>query len=309
VKHFYHFGVYSSGHKYVFKPKVRMKTFVTFIVLLCSVSSGLAQQLINRQDRQVGDPTAHIEHNINFSQSSKLGVPFSAQDKTFEITLEQPNIELGLKDYGTIAGHIKNLTLDPVKLIFKRVQSRETNFSKGWTTSVCFGDLCYPATVDSLTPEQAYTLPAGGEAELKLNITTPPDHDDSILVHVLVVAVGSLDDDTVGLWMSAVAKGKGSVDYNNGIKRSRIHAIFPSPLVSGSFINVNVKSVGDLAYKYSIYEPFGREVAYGSSQRKLILGDNMLGIGSLEGLGSGSYLLKVNFSDGSNDAYPFTVIR
>ena len=82
-----------------------MKTLVAFIVLLVGVSSSFAQLagsgLINRVDRQVGEPAARITHEVT-------SVPASAQQKSFEITIEKPSLKLGRLDYGTISGHLKN---------------------------------------------------------------------------------------------------------------------------------------------------------------------------------------------------------
>jgi hypothetical protein len=128
-------------------------------------------------------------------------------------------------------------------------------------------------------------------------------------VNVLLTNVSGTLDDTIGLWVSAVYRGEASVATDNQVKRSTIRSIYPSPLLSGNSINVSVESLREASYRYSIYDPFGREVAFGTSQRRLFSGTNQFNISSLEGLNSGSYLLKLSFSDGTSDAYPFTVLR
>jgi len=288
-----------------------MKTFISFVVLLvaCSVyAQEPSRTLINRIDRQTGEKTERIVHQVRSNP-----VPANTPEKTFAIVLSEPRLNLGLNDYGNITGVIKNLTSDTVRLIFKRKQNRETQMDFetgwGWSTSVCFGETCLPANTDSLSPEKAFKLPGDAETEFKLSITTRLQSDDSILVHMLIAAVGGSEGDTVGFWLSAVSQEPASVTTGIHPKRSSIRAVFPSPLISGTSINVRAECVRDVGYRYSIYDPFGREVAFGTSQRKLISGDNIFSISSLEGLGSGSYLLRLNFSDGSSDAYPFTVVR
>jgi hypothetical protein len=89
----------------------------------------------------------------------------------------------------------------------------------------------------------------------------------------------------------------------------KISSVYPSPLVSGSSIKAKVYSPQSTTYSYSIFDAVGREVAYGSTRHRLLIGDNTLEISSLEGLPAGSYLLRVNFQGGGSDAYPFQVIR
>lgn len=291
-----------------------MKTFVYLTVLLVAAYSGFAQdRIINRIDRQTGEKSVRIEHRIdNYARvclDSKVAQPANAQSASFEISMDKPNLSLKYVDYGSISGHIKNLTSQPLKLVFFREQTRQTNFDSGWTTSVCFGDLCYPAETDFLPANQAYTLTSNGQAEFKLNITSNLSFDDSILIHVVIAAVGSSEEDTVGLWMSVKATDKAAVSTQATMRRSTIQAVYPSPLISGTSVNVQIAALRELGYRYTIVDPFGREVAFGTSQRKLTVGDNVVSISSLEGLVSGSYLLKVNFSDGTSDAYPFTVVR
>lgn len=285
-----------------------MKTFVTFIVLLAIASSGFAQDrtLINRVDRQTGEPAARIHHQVT-------SVPASGQQKSFSILMDEPRIEVGKMDYQSIHGTLTNLSSDSVRLVFVRNQDRENVIdildSPGWSTGICFGNLCYLNSVSSIPPEQAFVLEPGGTTEFKLAVSTNLKEDDSINVHVLLTDVSGTPDDTIGLWMTAVYRADASVAAGRQVKRSTIRSIYPSPLLNGSSINVSVESAREASYRYSIYDPFGREVAFGTSQRRLASGINQFHISSLEGLNSGSYLLKLSFSDGSSDAYPFTVIR
>lgn len=294
-----------------------MKAIITFILVFLTASLVSAQRenvLINRIDEQSTQSVVRIIHqvqnaktyfNVCLDQRVKVAQPAGAQEKTFDITMSQPRIEMGLNGYGSVTGHMKNLTLDPVKLIFKRVQV----IPAGWTTSVCFGDLCYPDFIDTIPPTSAYILEANAEAEFKLNVTSAPDIEDSVVTYVCVSAVGSSEDDSVGLWMVAVSKAQKAVDRVSGSSRTSIRSVFPSPLVSGNSINVNVEAAREVGYRYSIYDQFAREVAFGTSHRKLMSGNNNFNISSLEGLASGTYLLKLNFTDGSSDTYSFTVLR
>ena len=292
-----------------------MKTFVFFLVLLvASYSSAQERNLINRVDLQSAEQASRIEHRVysRVCLDSKVAVPASAETKTFSIMLDESTVDLkkfSFGYYGSIIGVITNYTTDTVRLIFNREQTRETDEVAGWSTSVCFGDICHTASVSSVPPENAFKLPPSGQAEFRLNVTSLVKNDDSILVHILVSAVGSTAEDTVGLWMSAIAKDPASVSEDQATRRSRIRAVYPSPLIIGNQINVRIDAARDLGYRYSIFDQFAREVAFGTSQRKLAAGDNTIGINSLEGLNSGSYVLKVSFSDGSTDAYPFAIVR
>lgn len=310
MKHFCHFRVYSFGRNVLFIRTMVMKTLATFLVLLAIAGSSFAQfdnsrTLINRVDRQVAEPS-RIEHRVT-------SVAASGQKKTFSIVMDEPRIEIGSENYGSITGLLTNTSSDSIRLIFHRQQNRDNKNDiledTGWSTGVCFGTTCYLNSVSSIPPEQAFVLGPGGTTEFKLAVSTNLEYDDSIVVSVLLTDVSGTSDDTIGLWMSAVYRVEGSVSIENQVRRSTIRSVFPSPLMSGSSINVNVESVLESAYRYSIYDPFGREVAFGTSQRRLLAGMNQLSISSLEGLNSGSYLLKLSFSDGSSDAYPFTVLR
>jgi hypothetical protein len=292
-----------------------MKTFVTFALLLVTASFGFGQSLINRLDPQIGEKPSRIEHRVTRENSAfrvcldraKTPQPQAAEERSIAVTLLTPDVTIGEENYANVAIGIQNITALPIKVVFERSQQ----IPEGWTTSVCDPNECHSSELDILPPEKAYTIKAGEHVDYHLSISPmPTSFPDTARVYLLFKVIESTEVDTAGVFLMASTLPQGAVRGSGTMSlRPSVRAIYPSPLISGHTINVSVQTTKEVGYKYSIVDPFGREVAFGTSQRKLMAGDNLFGISSLEGLTSGSYLLKLNFSDGSSDTYPFSVVR
>ena len=109
-----------------------------------------------------------------------------------------------------------------------------------------------------------------------------------------------------------VLNGQDAVQDNKpkqAVTNPKIVAIYPTPLVQGSSIKVKVSSPRESNLSYSIYDALGRVVALGVTRQHIGIGDNTVSISTLDGLVNGSYLLKLNFGDGSSDTHFFQVLR
>ena len=137
-------------------------------------------------------------------------------------------------------------------------------------------------------------------------------HFDSVVDYIRFTALSGDPGDTVSFILKGVINmPEGVSDQQNKSLSShpKIKAVYPSPLVSGNEIKVKISSPRENSLSYSIYDGIGRVVALGVPRQRLNLGDNTIGINSLEGLTAGSYMLKLSFGDGSSDTYFFQVMR
>lgn len=208
----------------------------------------------------------------------------------------------------SIKAHLVNHTDSTLKLVFRRWQTLPND---SWFTNVCFGDLCYIHFVDSLPwgSIEYYEFPGNSEAEFKLLINAPEDANDSMSAYIRIQAINTTDEDSVGFFLSAKAMPQSSVGTSNVKTTFKIQSVYPSPLVSGSSLKVKLTAPENAGYSYAIFDNLGREAAFGLSSHELMTGENTVEITSLDGLVTGSYLLRVKFNGGGTDAIPFQVIR
>lgn len=306
-----------------------MKTILLFLLLAVFATASFAQEpildmdvRINRFDKQDGQRWQHeisssvtavssIRNNgmILFDKerpvqtSANHGATFSftfTTDQSITFTPGQPG--------NSIKAHLVNHTDSTLKLVFRRWQTLPNS---SWFTNVCFGDLCYIDFVDSLPwgSIEYYEFPAKAEAEFKLLINAPEGANDSMSAYIRIQAINTTDEDSVGFFLVAKAKPLESVGASNAKTSFKIQSVYPSPLVSGSSLRVKLTSPESAGYSYMVFDNLGREAAFGSTRQQLMIGENTVEITSLDGLVTGSYLLRVKFNGGSSDAIPFQVIR
>jgi hypothetical protein len=306
-----------------------MKTLLSLLLLAICVSGSFAQVmigtnetptsiLVNRLDSQTGQRWEHVVSSsigatgatntpVLFDKERNLQTPAN-HDESFSIHFPSQVIEFKSGTIGNIKAHLVNNTDDTLHLVFRRWQSLP---NESWNSSVCFGDLCYIYLVDSLpwSTIPYYEFLPHAEAEFKLAVYAPKGADDSMGAYIRIQALNTPDQDTVGFFVAAKATPQSSVGQSDTKLNFKIQSIYPSPLVSGSALKVKLTAPENAGYSYTVFDNLGREVAFGSTRQQLLIGDNTVEISSLEGLVTGSYLLRIKFNGGGSDAIPFQVIR
>jgi hypothetical protein len=285
-----------------------MKKLLIIILLLvpsilsAQESSAQERSLINRTDGQTG---ARIQTT---TRSDKY--PLLQQSvNSFKITFPKTTIPIDSGKITELIGKIDLLGNDSVQINFHRTH---LHLPDGWTTSICFGSSCYATTTDSLIG--GFTFNKAFNSTFTLDFLCPrgATQIDSIIDYITLNNENGVPGDTVSFILKGIFSPQASVqDAQTKASTSspKIKAIYPSPLVSGNEIKVKITSPGERSLSYSIYDAVGRIVALGVTRQRLNLGDNTIGIGSLEGLMTGSYMLKLSFGDGSSDTYFFQVMR
>jgi hypothetical protein len=159
---------------------VSMKIF-TLLVVLFAASTTIAQTaspvrihttVATTQARE----TMHLDsrHNMRLNQATGAELPF-----TIVVDSLQSNVNDG-KQHAYL-GTITNRSEDTLQVFFRRQQDAPC----GWTSSVCFGSLCFPATQDN-----AVTLLAPGQS-LALTLDINPalsEHSDTSHVYITLGA-------------------------------------------------------------------------------------------------------------------------
>src|SRR4051812_22479824 len=84
--------------------------------------------------------TMHIEsrHNMRVNHAAAGELPFV-------VTIDSLLADVSDGKQHAYLGSISNLSHDSLQIFFRRQQNQPC----GWTSSICFGTLCYPATQDS----------------------------------------------------------------------------------------------------------------------------------------------------------------
>lgn len=299
-----------------------MKTILSFLLLAIFAMASTAQEvrIINRVDKQSDQRWKHevsssvtaagaIDNStfVLFDKERNLQTP-TGLTGAYSITFNEQNIEFTSGTSGNIKGHLVNHTDSTLRLVFHRWQSLPND---EWNSSVCFGDACYIYFVDSLPwgNIEYYEFPAKAEAEFKLTVYAPDGANDSMTAYIQIQAINTTSDDSIGFFLGAKAIPLESVGTSQIRPNFKIQSIYPSPLVSGSSIKVKLTSPQSAGYSYAIFDNLGREVAFGSTRHQLMIGENTVEISSLDGLLTGSYLLRIKFNGGGSDAIPFQVIR
>lgn len=301
-----------------------MKSIYSFLLAVLFAATTFAQgvsvpdYLINRVDAQNGE---RWQHSVNFTigASTAPSTPVlldkvrpaqkpAQQNNSFSISFPSQTIEFTGGGVGNVKAHLINTTDSTIRLVFRRWQTLP---NEEWNSSVCFGDACYIYFVDSLPwgNIEFYEFPARAEAEFKLAVFAPEGANDSMSAYIRIQAINTTDDDSIGFFLVAKAIPLESISGSNTKTNFKIESVYPSPLVSGSSLKVKLSAPQNAGYTYAIFDNLGREVAYGSTRQHLLVGDNTVEITSLEGLVTGSYLLRVKFNGGGSDAIPFQVIR
>jgi len=123
---------------------VSMKT-LALLVLLFAANFSYAQTHTNARihtiavTTQAGE-TMHLEsrHNMRVHHAAAGEFPF-------EVTVDTLLADVSDGKQHAYLGSISNLSHDSLQIFFRRQQAVPC----GWTSSVCFGSLCFPATQDS----------------------------------------------------------------------------------------------------------------------------------------------------------------
>ncbi|HEY6171553.1 MAG TPA: T9SS type A sorting domain-containing protein [Candidatus Kapabacteria bacterium] len=299
-----------------------MKTLFSLLLLAVFATASLAQDIrvINRVDKQSDQRWNHeVSSSVMATGATDNSTPVpldkerslqtpANSDLSFSIHFPSQVIEFDAGTIGNIKAHLVNNTDDTLHLVFRRWQT----LPNGWNSSVCFGDLCYLYFVDSLPwgGLEYYEFPPRAEAEFKLAVSAPDGASDSMAAYIQIQAINTNNEDSVGFFLAAKAHVPlAAVGTSDPKPNFNIQSVYPSPLVSGSSLKVKLTAPDNAGYSYTIFDNLGREVAFGSTRQQLMVGENTVEISSLDGLLTGSYLLRIKFNGGGSDAIPFQVIR
>jgi hypothetical protein len=292
-----------------------MKKLVLSVLLLFPVLS-MAQEsrvygerlLINRSDIIQIDQKVPKTGNSNIWSTKPLIQ--TAPSKSFKVVLSDTSADVVAGRETILHGTFINNTDSVIKLIFKRTH---LTIDSNWTSSICL-NTCYLPTTDSITEDQAYAMPKGinnDQFQFHIFRFAQDFGQDSVVDYIKLIALTGDPGDTISFIMKGVLN-TGEAVRNKKSQSTfgpRIKAVYPSPLVEGNTIKVNVSSSKETGLSYSIFDAVGRTVGFGSTRQRINIGDNTISIGSLDGLNNGSYMLKFNFGDGSTDTHFFQVMR
>lgn len=280
-----------------------MKKLIVFVLALAPalLNAQTGSRLVNRIDQQIN--SGGTWHLLRMNPQAA---------KSFNLTIASTIINFDPGVTAPLEGSITNLTAKSVQIIFHRTHLHLP--SQDWSSSVCFGQNCFAAFVDSTPASGAYSLDPGVKGSFTMNFNSQDSLPiDSIVDYIRFTALSGDPGDTLSFILKGVLNpqhsGVQDQKTKSSISNPKIKAIYPSPLVLGDAIKVKITSPREGALSYSIYDGVGRVVALGVTRQHLNLGDNTISIASLDGLANGSYMLKLNFADGSSDTRFFQVMR
>ncbi len=295
-----------------FAPVIDMKRFVVVLLMFLPLLKISAQVfvapdvvLVNRIDAQYGNATKPFDAIVAQSPTQSTQSVSSLQVKITQTRLDFADADGG----GEFLGSIKNISTEIIRFNFFRKQFLPT---PNWSSTICL-NVCYQPGTDSLPESSLVEIAPGEVVPFIFHVYTTDIHStDSLIAFIKFENVGKTPPDTVSY--TFIAKSNSDLSTVNdksfsSTNPSKISSIYPSPLVEGSAIKVSIQSPRETGISYSIFDAFGREVAFGSSAHKLSAGFNTLEIKSLDGLASGSYVLRINFVGGGSDARTFQVIN
>lgn len=298
-----------------------MKRLIVILLVIIPFlqSSAQAQSVIrhtiNRVDKQVSSPLPTTDYAHNYHSEKKISTIQTAAAwvdyPSLEVTMGQTTKEFDARDQGiAFEGSIKNISANTVKLNFFRNQILPNDTV--WSSTVCL-NVCYSPGTSYLEPKDYVSIPAGGSVPFLFHVYTTEvtSKDESLIAHIRLDATGTFPGDTASFTFIAKSKAASAVndDQQTSLASTKIISLYPSPLINGSAIKVILQSPRETSFTYSIFDAFGRQVAFGSPSHRLSAGSNTLEIKSLDGLASGSYMLKINFAGGGSDGRVFQVIN
>jgi len=135
------------------------------------------------------------------------------------------------------------------------------NVPSGWTSSLCFGELCFSATTDSVaTTPDFLTDPLGQGDTLYTSLHVFTDMISSATAHVQI-QVGTFrnPEDRFVLDFTITTDPAVSVDDDNLLNNYNLSQNYPNPFNPSTKINYNVGEPGLVQLK--IYNVLGVEIA------------------------------------------------
>ena len=295
---------------YQLLKEASMKKLIIIVLLLVPVMlSAQSHVFINRTDDQTGvfiqqEKVKSDRYTLLLQSPQQVG-------KSFKIVMADTIMNFDPGKTAPMDGGITNLTNQAVHIIFHRTHLHLP--SSDWSSSVCFGLNCFAPFVDSTPPSNAFGLDPSVKGKFTMNFNSQDfTHIDSIVDYIRFTSLSGDPGDTISFILKGIINLPNAVENEQPkmtLSHPKIKAVYPSPLISGSEIKVKVSSPRENSLSYSIYDGIGRVVALGVTRQRLSLGDNTIGINSLDGLTNGSYMLKLSFGDGSSDSYFFQVMK
>jgi len=280
------------------------KIVFALLLFMPMIASAQVHSLINRIDDETG---ARIQTLIGTDRYPLLIQSTLGNGKSFTINFPTTSVQILSGTTTPLIGTITVKTITPVQINFRRTH---LYLPSGWATSVCFGSSCYATTTDSLPSGYTFTPGVDGSFTLDFDCPKTATRSDSIIDYITLTAEDGDPSDTISFMLKGVYVPQAGVTESQQLNVGpKITSVYPSPLVQGSAIKVRVSSPRETNLSYTIYDGVGRVVGLGTTRQHISLGDNTISINSLDGLSSGSYMLKLNFGDGSSDTHFFQVLK
>jgi hypothetical protein len=286
------------------------KLIIALLLIVPTLLSAQTRVLINRVDGQTGARITHETTQFVISDGHPLLFQPQSSEKSFKVVLSDSSITGYSGQAPELSAVVTNNTTHPLNMVFERTHLR---IDSNVTSGICLCN-CYADFLDTLPESSSCSL---GVSTPGWNFLFHPhcpnaiSGQDSVVDYIKLRALTGDPGDTVSFILKGVflPQDNAVAQSNQGSSGPKIVAVYPSPLVQGSTIKVRISSPRESTLSYSIYDGVGRVIGLGATRQHINLGDNTISINSLDGLSSGSYMLKLNFGDGSTDTHFFQVMR
>jgi len=225
-----------------------------------------------------------------FDQASQLhftitqGKIAPASSKAFSWTMETTDISADPGTYPVINGFVKNLTDSNLYISFRRNQTLPDS---GWTTSVCFGTLCYAWFVDT----EKYEFTPGESLEFSFHVTLPDTAKGAAVTYLRLSALTGNPADSIEIKFTVTANALSSVAP---LKHGTLAGLtlYPNPVRTANPLNLSFTLKSDANVSVGLYDVLGRK-SYTKSLGHLTQGVQSIKMNTLQ-LPEGTYLVKVN---------------
>ena len=154
--------------------------------------------------------------------------------------------------------HIKNISaVDQVVFL---VRSEET-IPADWTSSLCFGDLCFPPNLDSVATDAGFSLEPvhpGDTIETSVHFFTSAASQGTGHVQIQIGSAHNPDARTI-INLTASTEPSAVVKEDNEIKDFKIYQNYPNPFNPSTKISFVIPQRSNVSLK--VYNITGTEIA------------------------------------------------
>ncbi len=154
--------------------------------------------------------------------------------------------------------HVTNISnADQVVFLVRTIQ----NIPSDWTSSLCFGDLCFPPTFDSVATDAGFSLEPlhpGDTLEASVHFFTSFDNQGTGYVQIQIGTAHNPSVRTV-INLTASTEPVGVLEENNQVKDFKVFQNYPNPFNPSTTISFAIPQRSNVNVK--VYNITGKEVA------------------------------------------------